>query len=122
MPSITLLDGRRIAGGNWAEVEANWADWFMNQLVDSENFRQEVADRAKLWSGVEMSIDGSSEDFLFECERAGMIHSMAVLNIDIVDIAAFIATVPAARQAFLNRIAERAASAKKGKTSYAVNG
>lgn len=115
MPHIRLLDGRTIQGDSWEDVEKNWNGWFMNQLIEPDNFRAEIAERAKLWSGVEIATYGTSEDFLHECERAGMIHYLAAREPD--SLFRHLAhVVPAARLVYLNKLAE------KKEAKYAVNG
>lgn len=54
-----------------AEQAIRASQW--NTYWDQEHFRQDMADRALAWSGVEMDIDGTSKDFLYEMERAQLL-------------------------------------------------
>jgi hypothetical protein len=45
----------------------------MNAIAAPENFRKEIQNRAKQWSGADIAIDGDGRDFLFECERGGLL-------------------------------------------------
>lgn len=73
MVGIRLNDGNVIRGNDWEIVESLWAADFMNQIIPEQLFRPEIRDRAKVWSGLDIAIDGSSYDFLYECERAGLV-------------------------------------------------
>lgn len=73
MVGIRLADGRVLRAQDFTAVETAWSDYFMNAAIEPDQFRKEVEQRAKLWSGVEIAIDGNARDFLLECERAGLL-------------------------------------------------
>jgi len=78
MKGIRMLDGSLIRAETWESVEESWRYAGMNSLLaDSDSFRQSIAVRASVWSGVELATDGNSYDFLQECERAGLLSTIA---------------------------------------------
>jgi hypothetical protein len=105
LKGIRLLDGRLLVGEDWAAVEAAWSNESMNSIIEPGKFRAEIQHRAQVWSGTEILIDGSAEDFLNECERAGMVTT--IYNADNVTAQREVPK-PAARVVFLNEVREAA--------------
>lgn len=71
--AIRFLDGKILRGSTWEEVERAWNAEFMNAVSDAAEFRTDLQHRAKVWSGLDIVTDGTAKDFLYECERAGLI-------------------------------------------------
>jgi hypothetical protein len=105
LKGIRLVDGRLLTGTEWSDVEAAWSQDFMNSLTEPGRFREEIQNRARLWSGAEIIIDGSAHDFLNECERAGL-----VITVEGAERVAPVREMskPAARVVFLNEVREAA--------------
>lgn len=98
---IRMVDGTIVSGDDWSQVETQWANLFMNQLIPADQFRAEVQNRARVWSGTDIAVDGTSYDFLQECERAGMLTT--ITNVDAVDPNKP-AAKPASRVVFLDAV------------------
>ena len=77
MPSLRLLDGKYLSADTWEELENEYASAFMNATIPKTEFREAIASRAKTWSGTDLAVYGSAQDFLLECERAGLILSVS---------------------------------------------
>lgn len=77
MKGIRLLDGSLMRAETWEELEAAWSTDGMNAVLPAGTFRDSMASRALVWSGTELATDGSSQDFLLECERAGMLVTVS---------------------------------------------
>lgn len=114
---IRLIDGSVIKAPSWEAVETDWSVDFMNQISSPEGFRTDIQNRAKLWSGIDIQISGSSYDFLAECERAGLVQTIqnASQSYDGPPI------VPISRKVFLTLCQERMSRrrSKKGRLSAA---
>jgi hypothetical protein len=74
---IRHLDGSLMRADTWEELERAWSTAGMNAILPAGTFRESIASRALVWSGVELATDGSSEDFLQECERAGLLVTVS---------------------------------------------
>lgn len=73
MRGLRLEDGRVLRGETWADVDQAWSSCFMNAIVPPDEWRTEIQNRAKLWSGLDIAVNGSAYDFLQESERAGLV-------------------------------------------------
>lgn len=116
---IRLADGAVIGGESWADVEDGWAARFMNAVIPRDEFRSEIQRRGVLWSGVEMAIDGSAEDFMHEAERAGLITMIRNVNAarprpDVLVPMARLVFLEAQKLARMAREQRNAAKAEKG--------
>ena len=66
-------DGRVTKADSFEELEQYIRENQWTKHADHKIFRDEMADRAMIWTGVEIDVDGESKDFLMELERAGML-------------------------------------------------
>jgi hypothetical protein len=62
------VDGTVQTAQTWEELETKVRE-AQYERTDPEGFRAEMGIRAKVWSNVEIDVDGSSEDFFWELER-----------------------------------------------------
>jgi hypothetical protein len=72
MPAIIFPDGTRLSGETWEDLEHQLRsdDWNPSDPVE---FREDFAHRARVWSGTEMAVESSSEQFFEDLERASMV-------------------------------------------------
>lgn len=73
MPAIIFADGTRVTGPSFRAIERQLRrdPWNPRWPIA---FREEMARRAKAWSGERIRTRGSSRAFLQELENAGLIR------------------------------------------------
>lgn len=74
MAAVRYPGGGRISAPTWPELEdAIRADQFYT-YNSKEEFRNDMKRRAELWSGEEIDVTGSAQDFIWELSRARLLE------------------------------------------------
>lgn len=70
---IKWYDGKKQTAESWEELEqtVNGQQWSPHTSI--EGYREEMAERAMAWAGIEIDTDGTALDFFWELERAGFL-------------------------------------------------
>jgi hypothetical protein len=73
MAAVIFPDGARYSAPTWRRLEAALMEDPWNAALQ-DIFREELAHRAKVWSGTRITTEGTSRRFFKELERAGLLR------------------------------------------------
>ena len=73
MVAVIFPDGARLEGPTWADLERQLREDAWNPS-DKQGFREEFANRARVWSGTAIAVDSSPKEFFEELEKAGLLR------------------------------------------------
>lgn len=73
--AVRWPDGKVQTAETWEDLEEQ-VRVSQYDIPAKESFREHMANRAKKWSGTEIMTSGTSNDFFWELERAGMLRKV----------------------------------------------